>query len=635
MSPRLASAILSLFSGVVVAILVYVFYASPLRMRVENKLFDIRTRLAPSLVDADAVAMVTISESTIAALGTKEPNAKGVKDLSYYDLEAIVAATLSTKATTVAVLLPPQIFPYTDAGLQRLAAMAGDDPRLKLATFGLSAKDELPAALKLADGRPAAFVVKGDVKKPFRRDIIRELVVHEGGELRYLPAELAKTHMPSLLPRIAHRASAGEGPGSIEHFIRLNYFNTERIHQVPAEDLVKEPANAGLDGKLVLIGYTAFRPWTIHDPESTFVNSPWQVDGEDLSDDAGMPVVTLQAIALANLLDGAWLTDVPLWATILQTLLITAATLAIWRMSVGFAAFLFIGGWSAILLLHAGLFAFAGLYVPLADAILISSMAMLLGALTALRQEGKERATHEARASSEAELAGMQDRFLNRFAFELTKINREVKGLLERQRSRSLKDAPPADSSLSKALVKALGSSEELADYLQGIEQFAMLRGKELRRPQLSRVDVMPVVRMVANLFDSRRQEAGIELDIKGPTELFCMGERTLIGQVLYNLYSNAIKYSPPGGMVRIDVKAEHGRIVIAVRDSGLGIAPEFHQRVFEKFYRIKDDNVYRIKGHGLGLYLSAYFAQLIDARITLDSQPGAGSCFALELMPA
>ncbi len=632
MSPRLASAILSLFSGVVVAILVYVFYASPLRMRVENKLFDIRTRLSPSLVDADAVALVTIDEATIAAIGTKPANSKGVKDLSYSDMERVVRAVLKTNASAVAVLLPPQIFPYGDPGLGSMAALAAAEPRLKLATFGLTAKDDLPAALRLPDGRPASFVVKGDIKKAFRRDIVREFVMHEVGELRYLPVALAAPLQDNILSRLARR----EGPtGAVEHFLRLNYFNTDGLRQVPAERLVANPPAAGLDGKIVLVGYTAFRPWTVHDAEATFVNSPWQVDGEDLSADDGMPVVLVQAVALANLIDGAWLTNAPLWATLFQTLLITAATLAIWRLSVGFAAFSFIGGWSVILIVHAGLFAFAGLYVPLADAILLSSMAMLLGALVALRLEGKERAMHEARASSEAELAGMQDRFLNRFAFELTKINREVKSLLDRQSVRLQADSSLGGNPATKTLVKALGSSEELADYLHGIEQFAMLRGKELRRPQLVRVDVMPVVHMVAKLFDARRQEARLDLAIHGPTELYCMGERTLIGQVLYNLYSNAIKYSPAGGSVRVDVSVTNGQVVIAVQDSGPGIAPEFQERVFEKFYRIKDDNVYRIKGHGLGLYLSAYFAKLIDARITLSSAPGAGARFALELRPA
>ena len=68
------------------------------------------------------------------------------------------------------------------------------------------------------------------------------------------------------------------------------------------------------------------------------------------------------------------------------------------------------------------------------------------------------------------------------------------------------------------------------------------------------------------------------------------------------------------------------------VKDQGPGIAPEFQGRIFEKFYRVKDDFVYKSKGYGLGLYLSRFFAQQMGADISVSSTLGEGACFVLAL---
>ena len=73
-------------------------------------------------------------------------------------------------------------------------------------------------------------------------------------------------------------------------------------------------------------------------------------------------------------------------------------------------------------------------------------------------------------------------------------------------------------------------------------------------------------------------------------------------------------------------------QVLLSVADQGVGIAPEHQEQIFEKFYRVKSDFVYKSKGHGLGLYLSRYFAKRMGADISLDSRPGQGSTFTLHL---
>jgi signal transduction histidine kinase len=111
------------------------------------------------------------------------------------------------------------------------------------------------------------------------------------------------------------------------------------------------------------------------------------------------------------------------------------------------------------------------------------------------------------------------------------------------------------------------------------------------------------------------------------------MADPTLLEQILFNLVSNAIKYSPKGGTVAIDISRDDaGQVCVAVTDRGPGIPQEFHERIFEKFYRVKDDHVYKVKGHGLGLYLSRFFADRMNALILVKSAPGQGSTFTLQM---
>ena len=642
------NALLLAFAALVSALLLDVFYASPLRQRIEDKFFDIRTRLAPNHVDTTNVGIVAIDEGTIDRLDGAAPhdvasgaNAKP-RNLSYEGLLAVVEAAMKTEADQIAVVMPPQIYPYTDPRAATFAALMEKDERLVLGTIGLSTKDQSPDLL------PAAFrgikdrLAKADVTRFYLRGIVRDFVVADAGELAFLPKLLAERSTPlnvKNLMREAHRQPDGK------ESIKLNYFNPRLLRTTQAEELVRR-ARAGLplpefNGQTLFIGYTTFRPWTSRDREATFVNSPWQTDGNDV--DEGIPVVQVQALAYANIARAIWLSEPRPWVTALETLFLTVGTLLIWRFSVGFASLLFIGGWALVLLIHAALFAYANVDIPLADAALFSSLAMIAGALRRLGVEGRFRAEYEAIARAQAELAKVQERFLDRFAAELMAINHAAKTALEQGLGAvRLTAAGPAPN----AFVRALGSCEELHDYLVGIQQFASLGGQELPRPPLAAVDVADVVTKVLRQFESRAEEAKVTLAplfaaplAASVSKALSQADPTLLAQIVYNLVSNAVKYSPTGGTVTIELKVEEGpdggRVAIIVTDEGPGIAAEFHERIFEKFYRVKDDYVYKLKGHGLGLYLSRFFAEQMGATIAVDSAPGQGSAFTLALKMA
>ena len=114
------------------------------------------------------------------------------------------------------------------------------------------------------------------------------------------------------------------------------------------------------------------------------------------------------------------------------------------------------------------------------------------------------------------------------------------------------------------------------------------------------------------------------------PILVACDPER--LRQVLLNLVDNAIKYSPDGGVVRLEVAADGGHVRFAVEDEGIGIPAGEQRRIFEKFYRLDPHLSRGVGGSGLGLYISRELVQRMDGRINVESEPGRGSRFVVEL---
>jgi signal transduction histidine kinase len=108
-------------------------------------------------------------------------------------------------------------------------------------------------------------------------------------------------------------------------------------------------------------------------------------------------------------------------------------------------------------------------------------------------------------------------------------------------------------------------------------------------------------------------------------------GDERKIKQVLLNLLSNAIKFTPEGGRVGVRAAPVDERVEVAVSDTGVGIAPEDHEAVFEEFRQVGAAEK-RAEGTGLGLALARRFIELHGGRIWVESQIGAGSTFTFTL---
>jgi PAS domain S-box-containing protein len=179
---------------------------------------------------------------------------------------------------------------------------------------------------------------------------------------------------------------------------------------------------------------------------------------------------------------------------------------------------------------------------------------------------------------------------------------------------------------------------ESETERLTGIVSQILLAGQL----EAGRVDVAPQacrLRVLAeSVLETARLQAPahVELRLDGAEgDLVALADETKLRQVLVNLVDNAVKYSPDGGAVTIELGRDGDRLRLAVRDEGLGIPAAEQERIFEKFYRLDPGLTRGVGGSGLGLYICRELVTRMGGSLTVRSAPGEGATFVVELAEA
>jgi signal transduction histidine kinase len=119
---------------------------------------------------------------------------------------------------------------------------------------------------------------------------------------------------------------------------------------------------------------------------------------------------------------------------------------------------------------------------------------------------------------------------------------------------------------------------------------------------------------------------------VEGTIAGLAWGDRERIGQVITNLLTNAVKYSPQADRVLVRLGTDERGATIAVQDFGIGIAAEHMQHLFEQFYRVSDPSEKTFPGLGIGLYIAGEIVRRHGGEIRVESAPGAGTTFTVAL---
>lgn len=142
-------------------------------------------------------------------------------------------------------------------------------------------------------------------------------------------------------------------------------------------------------------------------------------------------------------------------------------------------------------------------------------------------------------------------------------------------------------------------------------------------------VDLLETARDVVQQLASVARKNGVTLVTNGSHGVV-NGVRQVLGEMVYNLCENAVKYNRPGGRVWVDVRQAADHVELCVKDTGIGIPAAEQGRIFERFYRVDKSHSKAVGGTGLGLSIVKHGAALHHATIHVDSEPGEGTVITL-----
>jgi signal transduction histidine kinase len=150
------------------------------------------------------------------------------------------------------------------------------------------------------------------------------------------------------------------------------------------------------------------------------------------------------------------------------------------------------------------------------------------------------------------------------------------------------------------------------------------------RRP----IDLAGILTGVVEFLGSKARGKGHALTLEIPEQGLpqVLGDPQSLEIVFGNLITNAIHYTGEKGRIEVSAASRDNCVRVAVKDNGFGIEKRHHERIFEKFYRVKDDNTRYITGTGLGLPIVKGIVDDLGGKIELESEPGKGSTFTVVL---
>jgi len=145
--------------------------------------------------------------------------------------------------------------------------------------------------------------------------------------------------------------------------------------------------------------------------------------------------------------------------------------------------------------------------------------------------------------------------------------------------------------------------------------------------------DVVPLVEAAVAPFAAQAAAQEVMLTVDVPRDLPpVQADRDRVRQVLLNLLANALRHTPPEGVISVEVQAQPQQMLIRVRDTGSGIALEDLPRIWERFYRVDNSNTRRIGGTGLGLAITRALVNDMGGQVQVASEFGRGTRFRVEL---
>lgn len=227
------------------------------------------------------------------------------------------------------------------------------------------------------------------------------------------------------------------------------------------------------------------------------------------------------------------------------------------------------------------------------------------------------------------EVDSFKTRFMNMAAHELSTPLTPIKVQMHLLKSRS--DEPPLE--VHRRSIHLLDRNFQRLQSLVGdlLDSSRLQSDRMPLRPKP--LDLAALVIEVAESFDPAAKQAGIRLVTTVPPAVACIADADRITQAATNLLSNALKFTPAGGLVHVNVLPQGSTVRVSVKDSGAGLTKQQAARLFQPFEQVHESQIANKGGSGLGLYITRGIVELHGGRIWVESDgPGTGCTFSFEI---
>jgi two-component system, OmpR family, phosphate regulon sensor histidine kinase PhoR len=172
---------------------------------------------------------------------------------------------------------------------------------------------------------------------------------------------------------------------------------------------------------------------------------------------------------------------------------------------------------------------------------------------------------------------------------------------------------------------------QRLSLLVDKVLKLSMFEKKEMDL-RIEPVNLEEVVQEVVSSLKLQLEKFRASVTVIPSGELTIQGDRLHLLSVVFNLLDNALKYGKENPVIAIGIREQEGAVLLTITDNGIGIPPEYKNKIFEKFFRVPHGDTHNAKGYGLGLSYVAQVVKQHKGTIEVQSQPGAGTVFTITL---
>lgn len=236
------------------------------------------------------------------------------------------------------------------------------------------------------------------------------------------------------------------------------------------------------------------------------------------------------------------------------------------------------------------------------------------------------RLKHEV--SVEQQISDIKLRFFTNISHELRTPLTLIAGPVEQVLKN---DKLPADA--REQLVVVERNTNRMLRLVNQILDFRKIQNKKMKM-QVQQLNVVAFVRKIMDNFESVAEEHNIDFLFQTEKEVLNLWvDADKFEKIVFNLLSNAFKYTPNGKMITVFIREDEGTVSVGVQDQGIGIAENKRKSLFVRFENLVDKNIFNQASSGIGLSLVKELVEMHKATISVDSRLGEGSCFKVDFL--